>query len=142
MTNRQIINKKAHFDFEILETFEGGLVLTGEEIKAIRAGRVTLTGAYAKIMNGEVWLLGGNFNVPSGDTARTKKILLHADQIKRLIGKTAESGLTLVPIKIYLKKGYAKVELGLAKGAKKSDKRAKIKEREQNLDISRKIKQF
>jgi len=142
MTNSAIFNKKARFDYEILEKVEGGLVLTGEEIRAIRAKKVSLSGAYAKIMNGEVWLLGGNFNIPSGDNVRTKKILLHKEEIKRLMGKTEEAGLTLVPTMIYLKRGKAKVELGLARGAKQSDKRERIKKRDQDLDISRKIKQY
>lgn len=135
----EIFNKKARFDYDISESLETGIVLTGEEIKAIRSGRVSLAASYAKIINGEVYWLGGNFlgvSVPD----RTKKLLLHKDQIKRLIGKTQEEGMTLIPIKLYLKKGKAKIELGLGRGKKKYDKRETLKKRDQKREIDRRLK--
>lgn len=132
----EFYNKKARFDYEIAESFEAGIVLTGEEIKAIRSGRISLAASYAKILNGEVFWLGGNFlgvSVPD----RTKKLLLHKDQIKRLVGKLGEDGMTLIPLKLYLHRGKAKLELGLGKGKKKYDKRETIKKRDQEREIGR-----
>ena len=132
----EFYNKKARFDYEIGESLEAGIVLTGEEIKAIRSGRVSLANSYAKIINNEIFWLGGNF-LGTSKPDRTKKLLLHRDQIKRLIGKVSEGGMTLVPIKLYLKKGKAKMELGLGRGKKKYDKRETIKRREQEREAGR-----
>jgi SsrA-binding protein len=135
----EIFNKKARFDYNIVESFEAGIVLTGEEIKAIRLGRVSFGASYAKIINGEVFWLGGNF-IDTHDPDRTKKLLLHKEQIKRLIGKVHEEGMTLIPIKLYLKNGKAKIELGLGRGKKKYDKREDIKRRDQAREIGRELK--
>lgn len=135
-------NKKARFDYQILESLEAGIALTGEEIKAVRANRVNMAGSYAKVINGEVFWLGGNFNLAEGDNQRTKKLLLHKEQISRLVGKSQEQGLALIPLKLYLSKGKAKIELGIGRGLKKHDKREVIKKREQDREAEAKIKQF
>lgn len=135
----EFFNKKARFDYEILESLEVGIVLTGEEIKAIRSGRISIVTSYAKIINGEVFWLGGNFlGISTPD--RTKKLLLNKSQIKRFIGKTQEGGMTLIPLKLYLKKGKAKLELGLGRGKKKYDKRESIKRKDQDREVARKTK--
>jgi len=135
-------NKKAFFDFTIEENFEAGIALTGEEIKALREKRVTINSSYIKVINGEVFWLGGNFNIVQGDKQRTKKLLLHKDQIKRLAGKTQEQGLTIIPLHLYIKRGRAKLEIGLAKGKKKYDKREVIKRRDLDREAERKVKQY
>lgn len=132
-----IVNKKAHFDYQILDSIEAGIALVGLEIKALRARKVTIAGSYVKIINGEVFWLGGNFDVTDGDRQRTRKLLLHASEISRLIGKSAEQGLTLVPIKLYLKRGKAKLEVGICKGLKKYDKREVLKKKDQSRDAAR-----
>lgn len=137
-------NRKARFDYEIIESFEAGLVLTGEEIKAIRAGKVNLAGSYGRILwsggSPEVWLVGAHVGILEGDATRSRKLLLHHQEIERLIGKTREKGLTLVPLRMYFKKGYAKIELGLVRGKKTFDKREKIKERESKRRLDRRLK--
>lgn len=135
-------NKKARFDYQILDSFEVGIVLTGDEIKAIRSGKISLTNSYAKILNGEVFWLGGIIHVSSGDIQRTRKLLLRKDQIDKLIGKTKEKGLALIPIKLYLKKGRAKLELGLGKGMKEYEKRNVIKQRELDRELGQKVKDY
>jgi SsrA-binding protein len=130
------VNRRARHDYDIEETYDAGLVLTGTEIKSIRAGAVHLREAYARPRNGELWLhgmtvahfqQGGRENV---DPARPRKLLLHRREIGRLTGKVQEQGLTLVPLKLYLHRGLAKVELGLARGRRRYDKRRAIAERE------------
>jgi len=135
--NRETYNKKARHDYEIIDSIEAGIVLTGEEIKAFRAGRVNMTSSYAKIINGEVFWIGGMINGIAGDTQRTRKLLLNKDQIRSLIGKTQEKGLALLPLKIYLKKGRAKMELGLGRGMKKYDKRELLKKKDQAREAQR-----
>ncbi|MFA7253861.1 MAG: SsrA-binding protein SmpB [Patescibacteria group bacterium] len=136
----EYFNKKARFDYTISESLEAGLVLSGHEIKAIREGRVNLTGSYVKIMNGEAFWVGGDIAVPEGDRQRTRKLMLHRDQIKRLLGKSAEEGSALIPLKLYLARGFAKLELGIGKGKKKYDKRESLKKRDQEREIGRGIK--
>lgn len=133
----QIVNRKARFDYEISENFEAGLVLTGDEIKMVRDSRVNLAGSYVKILDDEAYWVGGTINVLGGDIQRTRKLLLHRDQIGRLLGKTAEQGQTLVPLKLYLVRGRAKLLVGVGKGMKKFDKRAKIKERDTTREVER-----
>lgn len=136
-------NKKARHDYEIEETYEAGIVLTGTEIKSIRAGKVNLKDSYARIKDGEVFLLnmhispyeqGNRFN---HDPVRTRKMLLHKKEINKLIGLTKEKGYTLVPLKLYLKNGWAKVDLALAKGKKLYDKREAMKKRDAQREIER-----
>lgn len=136
-------NKKAYHDYFIEETFEAGLVLQGTEIKAIRAGRVNLKDSYAQIKNGEMFLFGMHIspyeqgNRYNHDPLRTRKLLLHRKEINKLIGETKEQGYSIVPVKLYLKNGYAKVLIGLAKGKKKYDKREDLKKKEAKRDIER-----
>lgn len=139
-TKREFYNKKARFDYDITDSLETGIVLTGEEIKAIRANRVDMTGSYAKILNGEIFLIGANINIEGGDRQRTRKLLLHKSQIDKLMGKTAEQGFSLIPLKMYLSRGKAKLELGLGKGMKKYEKKEKLKERDIKRDIDISLK--
>ncbi|RDI41078.1 SsrA-binding protein SmpB [Falsibacillus pallidus] len=139
-------NKKARHDFSIEETYEAGIVLQGTEIKSIRNGRVNLKDAFARIQKGEVYLFnmhvspyeqGNRYN---HDPLRTRKLLMHRKQINKLIGETKEAGYSLVPLKLYLKDGYAKVLIGLGKGKKKYDKREDLKKKEAKRDIERAFK--
>jgi SsrA-binding protein len=137
-------NKKAFHEYFIEERYEAGLVLEGWEVKAIRAGRVQLKEAYVVVKKGEVWLLGCHISpLPTASThvrpdpVRTRKLLLHAEEIKRLIGKVERAGYTLVPLDLHYAKGRIKVEIGLAKGKKLHDKRAAEKEREWQRDRQR-----
>lgn len=139
-SKKEFYNKKARFDYEITDSIETGIVLNGDEIKAIRASRVDMTGSYAKIINGEVFWLGANLNTLSGDRQRTKKLLLHKSQIDKLIGKTAEQGYSLIPVKMYLTRGKAKLELGIGKGMKKYEKRDKLKKRDIEREININLK--
>lgn len=136
----EFYNKKARFDYEIEESFEVGLVLIGKEIKAIRTGRVNMTGSHAKIINGELFWLGGIINVEGDDSQRTRKMLVKKSELSRLLGKTQEKGFTLIPIKLYTARGKAKIELGLGKGKKKYEKRSAIKNREEEREVGRKLK--
>jgi SsrA-binding protein len=140
-------NRKAYHDYIILESFEAGLALTGTEIKSIRAGRVNLKEGYARSDGGELWLYnvhiskydpGSRYN---HEPTRTRKLLLHRNQINELAGKTAQKGFTLVPLKLYLnKKGIAKVDIGLAKGKKVYDKRETMSQRQADREMERAIK--
>ena len=140
-------NRKARHDFFIEETYEAGIVLKGTEIKSIRAGRVNLKDAFARVENGEVFLhnmhispyeQGNRFN---HDPVRTRKLLLHKKEIAKLIGLTKEKGYSLVPLKIYLKNGFAKVLIGLGKGKKKYDKREDLKKKAAKRDVERALKE-
>jgi SsrA-binding protein len=139
-------NRKAFHDFHILETFEAGLVLLGTEVKAIREGRVNLRDSYARVENGEVFLYNVNISPYShrgyADHAplRQRKLLLHRDEIRKLIGKTVEKGMTLVPTRLYFKNGRVKVAVGLAKGKKEYDKRETIKRREVDRETRAAVK--
>jgi len=136
-------NRKAFRDFQIEERLEAGLVLTGSEIKSIRAGKVSLVDAYAAIEGGEAFVHGMNISPYmeashfGHEPRRTRKLLLHKEEIKRLTGKVTERGYTLVPLRLYLKGGRAKVELGLAHGRRKYDKRRELAERDANREIAR-----
>ncbi|OKL36261.1 SsrA-binding protein SmpB [Domibacillus mangrovi] len=136
-------NKKARHDYFIEETYEAGMVLLGTEIKAIRAGRVNLKDSFARIRNGELFVHNMHVspyeqgNIHNHDPIRTRKLLLHRKQINTLIGETKEAGYSIVPLKIYLKDGYAKMLIGLAKGKKKYDKREDLKQKEAKRDIER-----
>ncbi|MGL4820852.1 MAG: SsrA-binding protein SmpB [Bacilli bacterium] len=139
-------NKKAYHDYFIEETYECGMVLQGTEIKSIRAGKANLRDAYARIIQGEVWVLGMHIspydqgNRFNHDPLRTRKLLLHNHEIKKLIGYTKETGYTLVPLKIYLKNGFAKMQLGLARGKKNYDKREDLKKKDANREIARALR--
>ncbi|MDM8278473.1 MULTISPECIES: SsrA-binding protein SmpB [Ligilactobacillus] len=141
-------NKKARHDYQILETLEAGLVLTGTEIKSVRERRINLKDGFAQIHNGEAWLMnvhiseytqGNRFN---HDPLRARKLLLHKKEIQKLTGQTSEKGITIVPLKVYLKHGFAKVLLGIAKGKHDYDKRETIKKRDQEREIRRTLKNY
>lgn len=138
-------NKKARHDYLIEDTFEAGLILTGSEIKSIRAGQVNLRDSYATVRDGELWLINAHIapykqaTHQNHEPRRDRKLLMHRREINRLTGKLQEKGLTLVPLQIYLKSSRAKVELGLARGKKLYDKRQAIREREDRRRITRAI---
>lgn len=141
-------NKKARHDYTIVDTIEAGLVLTGTEIKSVRAARITLKDGYAQIKNGEAWLINVHItpyeqgNIWNQDPDRTRKLLLKKREITKLEAELKGTGMTLVPLKVYIKNGFAKVLIGLAKGKHDYDKRESIKRREQNRDIARQMKAF
>ena len=141
-------NKKAYHDFFIEETYEAGIVLTGTEIKSVRQGKVSIKESYAKIINGEMMLLGMNIspyeqgNRYNVDPMRDRKLLLHKQEIRKLIGYTTIKGLTIVPLKMYInEEGRAKVEIGVARGKKNYDKRDDIANRDAQRDMDRKMKE-
>ena len=139
-------NKKAYHDYFVEETYEAGIVLQGTEIKSIRNGRVNLKDSYARIINGEVFLMGMHIspyekgNIFNKDPLRVKKLLLHKYEINKLAGKLAEQGYTLVPLQVYFSKGKAKMEIGLAKGKKLYDKRQDIAKKDQRRENERDFK--
>lgn len=140
-------NKKATFNYHIEERFEAGMVLEGWEVKSVREGKVQLTDGYVVIRNGELFIIGCQIN-PLGtasthirpDSIRTKKLLMHKDEIRRLIGKTEQKGFTLVPLNMHWKAGKVKCEIGLAKGKAEHDKRDTIKDREGKREVDRAMK--
>lgn len=137
-------NRKARHEYTILDTVEAGIVLTGTEVKSLRQGRANLADGFATIKNGEVWLLGMHISpyehgsYANVDPVRERKLLLHKTEIRRLAQKTAQKGLTLIPLKVYFKNNIAKVLLAVAQGKKSYDKRAAIAEREMKRDLRRK----
>jgi SsrA-binding protein len=136
-------NRKARYEYTILETFEAGMALTGSEVKSLRAGRASLVDSYAEVRRSEVILRNLHIspyeqaNLFNHEPTRPRRLLMHKKEIRRLIGKTAERGLTLVPLRLYFKRGWAKCELALAKGKKLHDKRDSKAER----DVQRKLQQ-
>ncbi len=136
-------NKKAHFNYELGDRYEAGLVLTGSEVKSLRLGKANLSDSYAKLKDGEAWLVGCHISAypwahyDNHEPERQRKLLLHKSELKKLFGKVAEQGMSLIPLALYFKHGRAKVELALAKGKKIHDKRHSIKEREQNREVAR-----
>ena len=140
-------NKKAYFNYEILEKFEAGLVLNGQEVKSIKSGRINLAGSYVVFKNDEAYLLNASIppyqpkNAPPDyDPTRLRKLLLNKSEIKYLIGKSRETGLTLMPLKVYSKKGKIKLEFALAKGRKKKSKKELLKKRAIDREIERELK--
>ena len=140
-------NKRARHDYEILDSWEAGLVLTGTEVKALRDGRANLTDAFGIIKDGEVYLLNlhighyGLGNVFNHDPTRTRKLLLHKREIRRLIGSVERQGLTLVPLDLYFKRGRVKARLALVRGKQQHDKREDIKRRDAQREIARALRQ-
>ncbi|HEU4752039.1 MAG TPA: SsrA-binding protein SmpB [Armatimonadota bacterium] len=137
-------NRRARFDYEILETYEAGLELSGPEVKSVRAGRLVLAGSHALVRGGEAWLLNAQIPAYQPKNAgndyepdRTRRLLLHRAEIAALTGKLAEKGLALVPLKAYSSHGLVKIELGLARSRKAQDKREAIKKRETEREIRR-----
>ena len=142
-TSPTVDNRRARHEFHILESMEAGIALTGTEIKSIRQGGISLNEAYARVRDGELWLLGmhvppykqGSFS--NVDPNRPRKLLLHKEQIARLGGRAAEKGLTIVPLRMYFTRGKAKIEIGLAKGKKLWDKREAVTKRDVEREIAR-----
>lgn len=141
-------NKKAHYDYDIIETFEAGIVLTGTEIKSVRQARINIRDGFARVRNGEVWLSNVHIspfdegNIWNVDPTRSRKLLLHRKQIVKIESEIAQAGMSFIPLRVYIKDGFAKVLMGLAKGKKNYDKRETIKRKEQNRDIAKQLKAF
>ena len=140
-------NKKAYYNYEILEKFEAGISLIGQEVKSIKSGRINLAGSYVVLKDEEAYLVGTHIppyqpkNAPPDyNPERSRKLLLKKSEIKYLIGKTKQKGLTLLPLRVYTKKGKIKLEFGVARGKKKFDKRELIKKREIEREIQRNLK--
>ena len=140
-------NRKAFHDFHILETFEAGLVLLGTEVKSIREGNVNLRDSFARVEGNEIWIYNIHINPYSHrgyadhEPTRRRKLLLHRSEIRKLIGKTVEKGMTLVPTRMYFSNGHVKVAIGLAKGKKAHDKRETIKRRESDRETRAAVKE-
>jgi SsrA-binding protein len=146
MAETVALNRKARHEYDISDTFEAGLVLTGTEIKSVRAGKVSLAEAYARVEKGEAWLIGAHIapyeagNRNNHEPRRERKLLLHRSEIDGLVGRASAKGLTVVPLRLYLTaKGRAKVELGLARGKQLHDKRRAIAERQMRRDVEREV---
>ena len=143
-----IKNKKARFNYEIIETLEAGIVLKGTEVKSLRQKKVSIQESYARIKDGEVYIVGLTIshyeqaNRFNHEPDRERKLLLHRQEIKRLIGKLKEKGYTLIPLRLYFKNGRVKVELGLGRGKAKYDKREAIKKRDSARDLAREMKRY
>ena len=141
-----ISNRKARHDYQILDVYEAGMVLKGSEVKSLRQGRANLQDSYAALKRGEMWLYNMHIspfeqaNRFNHDPERERKLLLNKSELRKLIGKTTEKGLTLIPLKVYFKKGIAKVELALAKGKKDYDRREDIKKRDVEREMRREFR--
>ena len=140
-------NRKARFEYEVLETVEAGIALLGPEVKSLRAGNASLADAYAVVRRGEVFLVGAHVSPyaqasrENPDPRRERKLLLHRAEISRLAGRVAERGLTLVPLELYFREGRAKVSLALARGRRRHDKREAIRRREQDRELRRVVRE-
>ena len=144
-----VVNKKAYHNYELTEKFEAGLSLLGTEVKSLRAGQADLAGSYARVENRQGWLIGANIakyeksGAAGYEPTRKRKLLLHKNELRRIQTKLDQRGFTLIPLRIYFNdRGIAKVELALARGKKKYDKRKKIAEREQKKGIDRDMKKY
>ena len=140
------VNRKARHEYSVIQTFEAGIVLTGTEVKSLRQGKANLVDSYGTVERGEVWLVGAHIsvydqgNINNHEPTRKRKLLLNKSEIRKLIGKTKEKGLTLVPLRLYFLNGKVKVEIALAKGKKIYDKRESIAKRDQQRDQERNFK--
>ncbi len=141
------VNKRASFDYDISERFEAGIVLRGFEVKSVKTGHISLKGSFVTVRGEELYLTNANIPlykhagaIANYDPTRPRKLMLHRAEIARLIGKSRVEGLTLVPIRVYTKRGLLKLEFGIGKGRKKIDKRQVIKKRESDLKINRALK--
>lgn len=140
------VNRKAQHEYFIIQTYEAGIVLKGTEVKSLREGKINLVDSYATIKNGEVWLLNAHIseykqgNINNHNPTRDRKLLLNKSEIRKLIGKIKEKGLTMIPLRLYFLKGKVKVELALAKGKKSYDKRDSIAKKDFQREQERKIK--
>jgi len=140
------VNRKARHEYSIIQAYEAGIVLQGTEVKSLRLGKANLVDSYANLKNGEVWLVGAHIsvyeqgNINNHEPTRTRKLLLNKSEIRKLIGKVKEKGLTLIPLRLYFKNGKVKVELALAKGKKVYDKRESIAKKDLQRDQERRFK--
>lgn len=140
------VNKKARYNYAIDEYIECGIVLEGTEVKSVRQNRFSYSDSYCRIINNELWLIGFHIsmydfgNIHNHEPERIRKLLVHKEELKKLTRKVDEKGFTLIPLKIYLKKGLVKVEVGICKGKKNYDKRAVIKDRDLKKDAAREMK--
>jgi SsrA-binding protein len=138
-------NRKARHEYEILETFEAGMVLKGPEVKSVRDGKIQLRESFARIDGGELWLHGAHIspyvpaNIWNEDPVRTRKLLLKRSQLRKLVGKVEEKGLTLVPLDVHFRGGFAKIALGLCRGRKSHDRREELRRRTQERDMRREL---
>jgi SsrA-binding protein len=145
-TKQIVENRRARHDYQLLDRYEAGIVLTGTEVKSLREGRVTLAQAYADVRGNEVWLIGADIstydqgNIANHEPARDRKLLLHRREIASLIGKVKERGQTLVPTRLYFKDGKVKVEVALARGKERRDKRRDLAKRDADRQIERALK--
>ena len=147
-TNVKLVanNKKAYHDYFILETFEAGIALSGTEVKSIRMGKCSIKEAFVRVEKGEVFIYGMHIspyekgNIFNKDPLRVRKLLLHRSEINKLLGKTKEQGITIMPLKVYLKGSLVKVEIGLARGKKLYDKRQDIAKKDQKREAQREFK--
>lgn len=143
-----VSNRRATYDFEVLETFEAGIVLQGTEVKSLRDNGGSLQEAYVKIIRGEAWLIGCNIavyrfgNIHNHETRRDKKLLLHKRELEQLKVSVQQKGLTIIPLAMYLKKGRIKLRIAIGKGKKNEDKRHSIREREDKRQIAATLKKF
>lgn len=142
-------NKRAHFDYAISDTYEAGLVLTGQEVKSVRAGHISLKESFVTVKDGELYLINAHITpwkhageIKNYEPTRSRKLLLKKSEIRRLIGKVRAEGLTLVPIKVYTKKRLIKLEFGVGKGKKKFDKREDLAKKESDRKIKRALKNY
>jgi len=141
-------NKKAYYDYQVIEKIEVGIVLTGSEVKALREGKGNLKDSYARIKNNQIWIIGMNIGtythtgIPGHNPERQRKLLLHKDEIKRIYRKVTEKGVTLVPLKLYFKKGIVKIELGVVTGKREYDKRVALTKRDQERELKRIEKKY
>ncbi|MGN0386165.1 MAG: SsrA-binding protein SmpB [Lachnospiraceae bacterium] len=139
-------NKKAYHDYFIEEKYEAGLVLHGTEVKSLRMGKCSIKEAFVRIENGEVWIYGMHIspyekgNLFNRDPLRPKKLLMHKEEIRKLVGKISEKGFTIAPLQVYFKEGRAKIEIGLARGKKLYDKRADIAKKDQRREAEKDFK--
>jgi SsrA-binding protein len=140
------LNRRARHEYTIDETFEAGIVLTGTEIKSVRANKVNLTGAYSRVERGEAWLIGAHIapyeqaSRENHEAKRTRKLLLHRSEIEQIMGRAKQKGQTIVPLRLYIsQRGRAKLELGLARGKNLHDKRRDIADREAKRDVAREV---
>lgn len=147
-SNELVRNRRAYHDYEILETYEAGIVLLGTEIKSLRAHGGNLAEAYVKVIRDEVWLIGASIapyrfgNIHNHEERRDRKLLMHKREIANLKAQAQQKGLTLIPIALYLKKGRVKITIGYGRGKKKEDKRQAIMEREKKREMDRAIKNY
>lgn len=141
-------NKKAYHDYDILEKFEAGIVLVGSEVKSVKAGKVSLKESYARFYDNELWVVGMHIaefieaNIFNHETTRKRKLLLHKKELKKLSVKLQNTGLTLIPLRVYRKMHLIKIEIGLCKGRREFEKRDAIKEREGKREMDRAVKSF